>query len=471
MSTHGLGNLEAVSALALRAGLDMDMVSEGLLSTLAKSLKEGKVTNKQIDQACRRILEAKYKLGLFQDPYKFINEARPKAAMMTHAALEVSREAGRKSIVLLKNAQQLLPLKSGIDIALIGPLASDRSNMLGTWMVSADPQKSVPIVQGFIELGGREHINYAKGSNISNDTNLIKRVNVFGTRIDSDARSNKEMIAEAVKIAAKAEVTVAVIGEASEMSGEDACRTNLHIPQEQIQLLQEIRKVTNKLVVIVMAGRPLILTDVAPLADALLFTGHPGTQAGYAIADVVFGRHNPSAKLTMTFPRNMGQIPIYYAQLPTGRPQPTDAFQKFLSNYIDSENTPYYPFGYGLSYTSFVYSNLTLSSERVSPSANLTASVTLTNTGLYDGDEVVQLYLRDPEAQVSRPVKELKGFQRVNLKKGESKIVSFTITPEMLKYYNSDLKWVMDPGTFEVMIGGSSDQFLSKSFEVVGKSK
>jgi beta-glucosidase len=464
---HGLGDLQAVSGQSLRAGLDMDMVGEGFLTTLEKSLKEGKVTKKQIDLACRRILEAKYKLGLFQDPYKYINEQRARTGMMTAPSLEVSREAGRKSMVLLKNEGQLLPLKSGIDIALIGPLAADRSNMLGTWMVSADPQKSVPIVQGMIELGGREHINYAKGANISSDTSFAKKVNVFGTRIEVDPRSQDEVIKEAVKIAAKAEVVVAVIGEASEMTGESASRTNIHLPQEQIRLLVELRKVTNKLVVIVMAGRPLVLTEVAPLADALIFTGHPGSQAGYAVADVVFGKHNPSARLTMTFPRNVGQIPIYYAHLPTGRPQATDAFQKFQSNYLDSENSPLFAFGYGLSYTKFSYSNLTLSSEKVSPSANITASVTLSNTGLYDGDELVQLYLRDPEAQVSRPVKELKGFQRISLKKGETKTVSFTITPEMLKYYNTDLKWVMDPGKFEVMIGGSSDQVLSKSFEVV----
>ncbi len=467
MIDHGLGDLQEVAAQSLRAGLDMDMVGEGFLTTLQKSLKEGKVTQKQIDQACRRVLEAKYKLGLFKDPYRFIDEKRPAQLMMIPEHLNLAREAARKSMVLLKNERQILPLKPGTDVALVGPLANDRNNMLGTWAVSGDPQKSVPVLEGMQEVGGKMSITFAKGANILDDTIYAKKVNVFGTRIEIDKTSPEDMLREAVTIASKAEVTVAVIGEASEMSGESASRTDLRIPESQIKLLREVRKVASNLVVVVMAGRPVILTDIVPLADALIFTGHPGSQAGPALADVLYGVHNPSARLTMTFPRNMGQVPIYYSHLPTGRPQGSDIFQKFRSNYLDSENTPLFAFGSGMSYTQFEYSNLTLSSERVPPSANITASIMLKNTGLYPGDEVVQLYLRDPQAQVSRPVKELKGYQRVSLKPGESKIVNFTITPEMLKYYNTDLQWVMDPGKFEVMIGGSSDKVLAKSFEVV----
>jgi beta-glucosidase len=467
MSNHGIGDLQHCSALALNAGLDMDMVGEGFLTTLKKSLAEGKVTKKQIDLACRRILEAKYRLGLFTDPYKYISEKRAATELMTAENRKVSREAGAKSMVLLKNENQLLPLSKSTKFALIGPLANDRSNMLGTWAVSGDPTKSVAVLEGVQAVFGAGSVQYAKGCNIADDTTFAKKVNVFGTRIDVDTRTPDAMLNEAVALAKNAEIVVAVIGEASEMTGESACRTTLNLPQEQMKLLKALRPVSKKLVVVVMGGRPLALGEVASLADALVFTGHPGTEAGNSLADFLSGAVNPSARLTMTFPRNVGQIPIYYNHLPTGRPQKDDTFQKFQSNYLDVENSPQYAFGYGLSFTNFEYSDLKLSSEIISPSANITASVTLKNTGLYDGDEVVQLYLRDLEASVSRPVKELKGYQRISLKRGETKTVQFIIRESDLRFYNTDLKYASEPGKFEVMIGGSSDKVLSKSFKLM----
>jgi beta-glucosidase len=466
MTNHGMGDLQTCSALSLNAGLDMDMVGEGFLTTLKKSLTEGKVTKKQIDLACRRILEAKYRLGLFTDPYKFISEKRAATELMTAANRQVAREAASKSMVLLKNKNQVLPLAKNAKIALIGPLAHDRSNMLGTWAVSGDPTKSVSVFEGMQSVFGATNVQYAKGCNIADDTTFAKKINVFGTRIEVDARTPEAMLTEAISLAQTTDNVVVVIGEASEMSGESASRTTLTIPQEQIKLLKALRPVSKKLTVVVMGGRPLALGEVASLADALIFTGHPGTEAGNALADVLSGAHNPSARLTMTFPRNVGQVPIYYNHLPTGRSQKDDTFQKFQSNYLDSENSPQYAFGYGLSYTQFEYSDLKLSNEMISPSANITATVTLKNTGLYPGDEVVQLYIRDLEASVSRPVKELKGYQRVRLAKGETKTVQFTIKESDLRFYNSNLQYISEPGKFEVMIGGSSDKVLTKGFKL-----
>jgi beta-glucosidase len=465
MIAHGLGDLQAVSALALKAGLDMDMVGEGFLTTLEKSLEEGKVTEADIDLACRRVLEAKYKLGLFDDPYRYFDESRPEKDILTAENRQAAREVAARSFVLLKNGNQVLPLKKSGTVALIGPLANNKNNMLGTWAPTGDPQLSVPVLEGIKNVAGDEvNILYARGANISDDPVFAKKVNVFGTRIDIDERSPEVMLQEAVNTARRADVVVAVVGEASEMSGESGSRTNLDVPESQKKLIRALAETGKPIVLVMMSGRPLTLEEENTLADAILQVWHPGVEAGNAIADVLFGDYNPSGKLTMTFPRNVGQIPIYYAHRNTGRPQDGDEFQKFKSNYLDSPNSPLFPFGYGLSYTTFEYSDVSLTSTTVSTGETLEVKVTVTNTGDYDGEEVVQLYIRDVVAGVTRPVKVLKGFQKIFLKAGESKEVHFTLSEEDLKFYNYDLDYVAEPGEFIVFVGTSSQDVKEARF-------
>jgi len=465
MIDHGMGDLQAVSALALKAGLDMDMVGEGFLTTLEKSLDEGKVTEAEIDLACRRVLEAKYKLGLFEDPYRYFDATRPENEILTAENRQAAREVAARSFVLLKNNNQVLPLKKSGTVALIGPLADNKNNMLGTWAPTGNPQLSVPVLEGINNVAGNEvNILYARGSNISDDLDFAEKVNVFGTRIDIDERSPEVMLREAVNTARRADVVVAVIGEATEMSGESGNRTNLYVPEEQKKLIRALAETGKPLVLVLMAGRPLTIEEEVELADAILLTWHPGVEAGNAIADVLFGDYNPSGKLTMTFPRNVGQIPIYYAHRNTGRPQAGDEFEKFKSNYLDSPNSPLFPFGYGLSYTKFEYSDVALSKTSLTSGETLEAKVTVTNTGDFDGEEVVQLYLRDVVTSITRPVKELKGFQKIFLKSGESNEVSFSLSEEDLKFYNYDLDFVAEPGEFIVFIGGSSDEVREARF-------
>jgi len=457
MIAHGMGDLQTVSALALNAGLDMDMVGEGFLTTTKKSLAEGKVTQKQIDDACRRILEAKYKLGLFDDPYRYLNEERAKQEVLTAERRKQAREIAAHTFVLLKNNNQALPLKKSGTIGLIGPLANDKSNMLGTWAVSGDPQMSIPVLEGMKNVGGAGvNILYAKGANISDDTLFAKKVNVFGTRIDIDKRSTEEMLTEALNVANKSDVLVVVVGEASEMTGEAASRTDIRIPESQRFLVRVLSKTGKPLIVVVMTGRPLALTEENEFATSLIVTWHAGIEAGNAIADVLFGNYNPSGKLSATFPRNLGQVPIYYNHKNTGRPSAPNS-PKFQSNYLDVPNSPLFPFGYGLSYTSFSYGDLSVSKTNPKGNEKITASITVTNNGKYDGEEVVQLYIRDVVGSITRPLKELKGFQKINLKAGESRTVSFTISPDDLKFYNYNLKYDWEPGEFHIMIGGNSD--------------
>ena len=468
MMDHGLGDLQTVSALSLNAGLDMDMVGEGFLTTLKKSLKEGKVTQKQIDDACRRILEAKYKLGLFEDPFRYCDASRAAAEVLSADKRKAAREFGARASVLLKNENQTLPLKKSGTIALIGPLANNKSNMLGTWAVSGDAQLSIPVLQGMKEVGGSGvNILYAKGANITDDTTLAKMANVFGERVDIDPKSPQQLIEEAVGIAQQADVIVAIVGEASEFSGEAASRTNIDIPWSQQNLLRELKKTGKPIVVVVMSGRPLTLSSETTLANSLLHVWFQGHEAGNAIADVLFGNYNPSGKLTMTFPRNVGQIPIYYNYKRTGRPQGAGATQKFRSNYLDVQNQPLFPFGYGLSYTTFSYGDVNLSKTQMNGNEKITATITVTNTGNYDGEEVVQLYINDPVSSIAQPVKKLKGFQKIFLKKGESRQVSFTIGFDELKFFNGQLKQVVEPGEFNVMIGTNSDDVKSKTFRLV----
>jgi beta-glucosidase len=462
MEAHGMGDLSAISALALNAGLDMDMVSEGYLNTLKKSFLSGKITRKEIDQACRRILEAKYKLGLFKDPYNRMNADRAVKELLSPDNRKMARSVAAHSFVLLKNNNQLLPLKKSGTIALVGPLADNHRNMLGTWSVSGDPSKSVTVMEGIKNVAHDVNIVYAKGANISDDTMLVFRTNKLGIEIEPETRTAESMVDEAVAAANKSDVVVAVVGEAADMSGESSSRGEITIPESQENLLKALAKTGKPLVVVLFNGRPLILKWENDNVGAILDAWFPGTEAGNAIADVLFGDYNPSGKLSMTFPLSQGQIPIYYNAKNTGRPYTAgDRNTKFKSDYLDMPNDPLYPFGYGLSYTKFNYSPISLSAPTISPAQSVTVKLTVTNNGNFDGEETVQLYIRDMVASVTQPVKELKKFQKVYLKKGESKEISFSLTTKDLEYVNTDLKWVYDPGAFKIFAGGNSRDVVS----------
>jgi len=455
---HGLGDLQHVSALALKAGIDMDMVGEGFLTTLKKSLEEGKITQADIDQAVRRILEAKYRLGLFEDPYKYCDLTRAKTEIYNQQNRSVARSISSQSMVLMKNANEVLPLKQTGTVAVIGPLGDNPENMPGTWSVAARHKEAISLLKGLKEtMGDKVNFVYAKGSNFEYDAELEARSAMFGKNSYRDSRPVAEIIKEALEVAQKADVIVAALGEASEMSGECSSRSDISVPQSQKDLLVELKKLGKPIVLVLFTGRPLVLNQEKELADAILNVWFPGSEAGYAISDVLFGKVNPSGKLPMSFPRNVGQIPLYYNYKSTGRPEKDeDKFEKFKSVYLDVPNSPLYPFGYGLSYTTFNYSDVSLSSSKLQGNQTLKASVTLTNTGKYDGAEIVQLYIRDVVGSITRPIKELKGFQKIMLKAGESKTVTFDITPESLKFYNSDLKYDWESGDFQIKIGGNS---------------
>lgn len=458
MTNHGMGDLQEVSVLALKAGTDMDMVGEGFLSTLKKSLDEGKVTQAEIDLACRRVLEAKYKLGLFDDPYRYCDINRAKSEIFTEEHNRIARETAAQTFVLLKNDNNLLPLEKKGKIALIGPLADSRCNMAGMWSVAVNHDQSVTVLEGFREvLGDRAEVLYAKGSNIVDDPDLDLWTSTRGKRTIDESKSPEELRKEAVALASKCDVVVAVMGEAAEMSGEAASRSDISLPGSQGQLLEALVKTGKPVVMVLFTGRPLTIAWEQQHIPAILNVWFGGTQAGNAVADVIFGNVSPSAKLPVTFPQNVGQIPLYYNHKNTGRPLGDSKwFQKYRSNYLDVTNDPLYPFGYGLSYTEFTYGDLVIDKSRLSTEKTLTASISLTNIGKYDGAEIVQLYLRDMVGSVTRPVKELKGFQKVFLKAGETRNISFTITPEDLKFFNYDLRYDWEPGEFLVMIGGNS---------------
>jgi beta-glucosidase len=457
VTNHGLGDLQTVSALALKAGLDMDMVGEGFLTTLKKSLKEGKVTQQEIDQACRRVLEAKYKLGLFNNPNKSINPAKEKTDVLTDAHRRFARKMAEHSFVLLKNANQALPLKKSGSIALVGPLADNHSEMLGTWVIAGDPDKSVSVMEGIKNVAGTNvTINYAKGANFTDDSLLNARAFAISPPQPKETRSAQQMIDEAVSAAKKSDVIVAVVGESANMTGESSSRSDISIPENQRDLLKALAQTGKPLVIVLFNGRPLTLTWENKYATAILDAWAPGTEAGNAIADALFGNYNPSGKITATFPRSVGQIPIYYAHKNTGRPFKEGDGAKFKSDYLDISNDPLYPFGYGLSYTTFSYSSIQL--DKTNPKGNETvkATVTVTNTGAMAGEEVVQLYISDPVASISRSVKELKNFKKIMLQPGESKVVSFDITTADLKFYNNNLVYDWEPGDFVVQIGTNS---------------
>lgn len=466
VAVHGLEKLPEASVRALKAGTDMDMCSFGFIGTLKKSVYEGKVSMDDVDKAVRRVLEAKYKLGLFENPYKYNDVKREKKEVYTAANRAAAREIAAESFVLLKNEGKVLPLAKKGKIALIGPMANSAVNMPGTWSVAADAKKYKSLKQGFEDaLNGNADLLYAKGSNLYEDPALEEACTVFGHGM-RDPRSEKELLDEALRVAGDADVIVAALGEASESSGESSSKTDLTLPATQRRLLESLLATGKPVVMLNFSGRPTVMEWESKSVPAILNVWFGGSEAADAIADVVFGDVNPSGKLTMSMPVNVGQIPVYYNHMNTGRPKDPNnpAYQKYRSNYIDAPNEPLYPFGYGLSYTDFSYSDLSLDRTSLDDKGAITATVKVTNTGDRPGDEVVQFYIRDLEGSVARPVKELKHFERISLKPGESRDVTYRIMPDDLKFYDYNLDYVAEPGDFEVMAGPDSRNVSSQRF-------
>ncbi|MGY3089390.1 beta-glucosidase [Hymenobacter sp. UYAg731] len=466
---HGMGNAEQVAALALNAGIDQDMVGEEFLKYTALNLKSGAVAPAQLDAACRRILEAKYKLGLFTDPYRKVSAERATSTLMKPEFIAAARDIARRSMVLLKNERSALPLKKTGSIALIGPLANRQRDVIGSWSGAGDWHQAVSVEQGLRAAAPGLKITYAKGANIADDQQMLDRLQAHGGELELDKRSTEDMIKEAVQVAQAADVVVAVVGESQGMTGEAAARADIGLPGQQLALLKALKATGKPLVLVLMNGRPLALPWENQNADAILETWFAGTQAGNAIADVLFGDYNPSGKITASFPLTVGQEPIYYNHKNTGRPYGGVKLDKYKSRYLDAPNDPLYPFGFGLSYTSFTYGKPTVSKATIGPAETLTVSVTVQNTGNMDGEEVAQFYLRDMVGSISRPVSELKGFQKVLLKKGESKTLTFRLAPDALKFYNNDLKFAAEPGDFQVMVGGNSRDVQMATFKLAAK--
>lgn len=466
MIDHGVGkDLKEVSKLALNAGIDMDMVGEGLLLYSKQLIAEGKVSPKAIDAACRRILEAKFKLGLFDDPYLYINEERAKNEILSTENRKNAQIIAEQSMVLLKNENQLLPLDPSKSIALIGPLADNQQEMLGTWSAAGGWDIPVTVKNGIESiLGSSVKIEYAKGCNLLTDHEFLESIS---GKSSVDPRSDDVMISEAYTTASKADIVIAVLGEPASLSGEAASRSEIGLPGRQLDLLKTLLKTGKPVVLVLMSGRPLTLEYEAANVPAILQAWHAGTEAGNAVANVLYGKYNPSGKLTMTFPVNVGQIPIYYNHKNTGRPYAGNKNDKYKSRYLDVENAPLFPFGFGLSYTTFSYSNLNLDTQKMAANGKLTISVNLTNTGKYDGSEVAQLYIRDMVGSIGRPVKELKGFQKIFLKAGETRMLTFTLTPADLAFYNSNLQFKAEPGDFKLFVGTNSESGLETTFELL----
>jgi len=459
MINHGMGDLQTVSALALKAGTDMDMVGEGFLTTLKKSMDEGKVNIKDIDLACKRVLEAKYKLGLFDDPYRYMNEERAKTDVMTPENLKAARDIAERSMVLLKNDKQILPLKKSGTIAVIGPLANSKGDMLGTWAMGGDQSNVTSVMDGIKNTGGSAvKVLYAKGSDFTDNLQLSKSINAFARpgqpQATEPVKTSEQLLNEAIQTAKQADVIVAVLGEPAAWSGEASSMTDIGIQKVQQALLKALLATGKPVILVLINGRPLTLPWENENVSAILEAWAGGTQAGNAVADILFGDFNPSGKLTTTFPLNVGQIPIYYNHKNTGRPM--SANNKFSSKYLDSPSDPLFPFGYGLSYSNFDYSDIKLSKAQLKGNEKLMATVTLTNAGKVAGEEVVQLYIQDPVASISRPVKELKNFKKVMLQPGEKKEVNIEVTTNDLMFYNSDLKYDWEGGDFVIYIGTNS---------------
>lgn len=455
MVPHGFAkDLKHASKLALEAGVDMDMISEGFVTHLKELVQQGEVDEKQIDIAVSRILEMKFLLGLFDDPFRYCNAQREKEVVFSEEHLKVARESAQRSIVLLKNENNILPLKkdAAMRVGLIGPFFHERESLNGEWAIKGDREKSVTLMEGIQEKyeGTPVSFAYAKGTDlpeIDRNTQKVSSTNV----------PDKSGFAEAIRVAQNSDIILVAMGEKYHWSGEAASRTDITLPGNQRELLKELKKTGKPIVLVLFNGRPLDLSWEDENLDAIVEAWYPGTMSGHAVADVIAGDYNPSAKLVMSFPRNVGQIPVFYNQKNTGRPfdenNPTD----YKSFYIDTPNSPLYPFGYGLSYTSFEYSDANISSADLQRGDSISVSVKVTNTGNMDGEEIVQLYIQDKVGSITRPVKELKGFQKIHLRKGESKTVEFFINEETLKMYDIDMEWVAEPGEFGVWLATSSD--------------
>lgn len=456
MSSWGFGDQKTCTAQALKAGTDMDMCSSAYTSQLKACLDDGSVTMDELNQAVRRVLEAKYKLGLFDDPYRYCNEKREKKALYTEAHRQTARDIAAQTFVLLKNDNNLLPLKKSGSIALIGPLADNRANLPGCWSTADKPEKYATVKEAIQRyLDGKATVLYAQGSNIYDDSVRQEAV-AFGRSIP---RGNaQKLLDEAVETAKKADVIVACLGEIAEMSGESSSRSDLTMPDAEAQLLKALVETGKPVVLLNFAGRPTVLSWEAAHVPAIMNVWFAGSETGDALCDVLFGDKVPTGKLVNSMPRTTGQEPLYYNHLNTGRPvkDGNKVFRKYQSNYTDVTQGPLYPFGYGLSYTTYEYSPVTLSESTMKKGGKITASATITNTGSRDGDEIVEFYIHDRYASIVRPVKELKGFQRIHLAKGESKTVSFDIDAATLSYYDADGNSVLEPGDFDIMIGPSS---------------
>lgn len=451
MRAHGIvATDEEASILAVNAGTDMDMVGGVYLRFLPSLVRQGKVSEKTVDEAVRRVLHVKFQLGLFDNPYKYCNADKERTLIFNAANGTVAREMARRSIVLLKNGKDLLPLKKDVrSIALIGPLADDHENPLGPWAQVGRSSDVVTVLQGIKAVAAPScKITYARGCEV----------------LDSLPQKDFTTALTAAKVA---DVVIMVLGESLNMSGEAASRSNLDLPGYQEDLLKAVCATGKPVVLVLMNGRPLTIPWAAEHCDAIVESWFLGVQSGNAIADVLFGEYNPSGKLPVSFPRSVGQVPIYYNFKNTGRP--TNSSNHYTSKYIDAPNTPLYPFGYGLSYTTFSYKNLALSPKKIATDGAVKVTVNVTNSGNRDGEEVVQMYIRDEVGSVTRPVKELRGFKKIALKAGETKSVKFALEPADLAMYNREMKWVVEPGLFRVFVGTNSAENLEDEFEVVQK--
>jgi beta-glucosidase len=457
MTAHGMGDFEHDAELALKAGMDMDMVSELYVKYLKSLVNKGDVSPEIIQTACRRVLEAKYKLGLFSDPYRGCTEERATNEILTPENLQFARRLAERTFVLLKNANDILPLKHSGVIAVIGPLADSRRDLLGPWSAAGDWKMGVNILDSLKAVAGPDTtILHQRGANLLDDWTLITALNASGADLVPDKRTPQQMIDEAVATAKRADVVVAVLGESFAMSGEAASRSEIGLPEGQEALLQALVKTGKPVVLVLLNGRPLTLPWESLNCAAILETWFGGIEAGPAVADVLFGDYNPSGRLTTSFPRDVGQVPIFYNHKNTGRPFLGNPNIKYQSRYLDVPNTPLYPFGYGLSYTRFVYSNLRVNKSDLAGDDTLLATINVANTGAREGEETVQLYITDPVASVTRSVEDLRGFQKIDLQPGQNRDVTFTITPEDLKFYNSDLVYDWEPGDFIIRIGADS---------------
>ncbi|MEE4669767.1 beta-glucosidase BglX [Pseudomonas alliivorans] len=469
---HGVAkDYREAAKLAIKAGVDLSMNDVAYGEQLPGLVKDGEVSMKEIDNAVREVLGAKYDMGLFAAPYGRIGVAADDPADTysddrLHRA--EARDVARKTLVLLKNQNDTLPLKKQGTIAVIGGLAQSHLDMLGSWSAAGRPNQSVTVYEGLQNaVGDKAKLVYARGANVSDNEHILNYLNFIEKEVEIDPRPAQEMIDEAVKVAEQSDVIVAVVGESRGMSHESASRSSLTIPGKQRDLIKALKATGKPLVLVLMNGRPLVLVDEQEQADAMLETWFPGTEGGNAVADVLFGDYNPSGKLAMSFPRSIGQLPVYYAHLNTGRPYHEGKPGNYTSHYFEEPNGPLFPFGYGLSYTQFDVSDIKLSDANMARKGKLTASVTVKNTGKVAGATIVQLYLRDIAASISRPVKELKNFEKVTLESGEEKVVTFTLSENDLKFYNAQLKYAAEPGEFKVMIGLDSQTVKEATFNLL----